>query len=224
MKLLIIEDEIALAESINTLLCKEGYLCETANSYDTAIEKISLYQYDIVIVDITLPDGNGLNLIKHLRKKNTKSGVIVISAKTSVEHKVAGLEVGADDYLAKPFHLSELNARIKSLIRRVNFDGSNTLILNEMTVLTDEHKVFIHGNELELTKREFDLLLFFIANKNRVITKLSIGEHLWGDMMDSADSYDFVYTHIKNLRRKLLKAGAEDYIKNIYSVGYKFLT
>ncbi len=222
MKLLLVEDEIELANSIYDFLSKEGDLCEVANNYTSAIEKVNLYQYDLLILDIGLPDGSGLDIIKNLKKNNSKSGIIVISARDSVEQKIAGLALGADDYLSKPFHLSELNARIRSLIRRVNFEGSNTLIMNELTVIMDEHKVFVSEKTVELTKREFDLLLYLLANKNRVLTKLSIGEHLWGDFMDSADSSDFVYTHIKNLRKKLLKAGAKDYIKNIYAVGYKF--
>ncbi len=222
MKILIIEDEQSLAESINNFLNSEGHICEIASDYNTAIEKITIYLYDIIIVDITLPDGNGLNIISELKKKESKSGIIVISARDSVEQKIEGLEIGADDYLAKPFHLVELNARVKSLNRRVNFQGKNSVIYNEITIIPDEHKVFINDKELKLTKKEFDLLIFFTSNRDRVLAKTAISEHIWGDYMDFADSHDFIYTHIKNLRKKMTKAGCKDYIKTVYSVGYKF--
>ncbi len=222
MKILVIEDEHSLSESIHDFLNSEGHVCEIATDYETAIEKTSIYLYDIVIVDITLPDGSGLNVISELKKKNSKSGIIIISARNSVEQKIEGLEIGADDYLAKPFHLAELNARIKSLNRRVNFQGKNTVVYNEITIVPDEHRVFVNEKELELTKKEFDLLIFFSSNQNRVLTKAAISEHLWGDYMDYSDSHDFIYTHIKNLRKKLTKAGCKDYLRTIYSVGYKF--
>ncbi len=222
MKILIIEDEHSLSESIQDFLNSEGHVCELATNYKTAIEKISMYLYDVVIVDITLPDGSGLNVVSKLKKDDSKSGIIIISARNSVEQKIEGLEIGADDYLAKPFHLAELNARVKSLNRRVNFQGKNTVVYNEITIMPDEHRVFVFDKALELTKKEFDLLIFFTSNKNRVLTKSAISEHLWGDYMDYSDSHDFIYTHIKNLRKKLTKAGCKDYLKTIYSVGYKF--
>jgi DNA-binding response OmpR family regulator len=222
MKVLIVEDEIDLINSIATYLKQENFVCESVMNYSDAIEKIYLYNFDVIIVDITLPDGNGLELIKELKKNKSKSGIIIISAKNALDDKVSGLEIGADDYLAKPFHLSELNARIKSIIRRRNFDGSNEIVLNELKINPAEFSVQVNGELLTLTKKEYDLLLFFLSNKNHVISKESIAEHLWGDNIDTVDSYDFLYSHVKNLRKKILEKGGNDYIRTIYGIGYKF--
>jgi DNA-binding response OmpR family regulator len=175
-----------------------------------------------VLVDITLPGGSGLDIVRQLKKSKSKAGIIIISAKNSLDDKVIGLELGADDYLTKPFHLSELNARIKSVIRRMNFEGDKEIVFEEITINPDAQTVKVKKAVISLTKKEFDLLVFFVSNKNRVITKESIAEHLWGDDMDMADSYDFIYSHIKNLRKKLIEAGASDYINTIYGAGYKF--
>jgi DNA-binding response OmpR family regulator len=224
MKILLIEDEKELSSAIQLYLSKGNYLCETALTFNSALEKIHMYKYDCVVVDITLPDGNGLNIIRALKEEHIDTGIIIISAKNSLDDKITGLDIGADDYITKPFHLSELNARIKSIIRRRNFGGTNEIILNEIKILPDEKLVYIHGKETILTKKEYDLLLFFLSNKNRVLTKQSIAEHLWGEEMDMADSYDFIYTHIKNLRKKMLENGGHDYLQTIYGMGYKFLT
>ena len=210
MKILIVEDELELSESIQSYLKNEGYVCEYALNYDTAIEKISIYPYDIVIVDLNLPDGNGIHIIKKLKESYFEGGIIITSARHSLDDRILGLNSGADDYLVKPFHLAELNARIKSLIRRVLFKGGNVLTFKEIHIKTDEHLVYINDTLLELTKKEFDLLLFLITNKGRVLSKESIAEHLWGDYIDSADSFGFVYAHIKNLRKKLLDNGVGD--------------
>ncbi|MCK9202926.1 MAG: response regulator transcription factor [Bacteroidales bacterium] len=222
MKILLIEDEKELAGSIAAYLQKENYVCEMVFNFSDAIEKINLYQYDCIVVDITLPDGNGLKVISELKKMKSGAGIIIISAKNSLDDKISGLEVGADDYLTKPFHLSELNARIKSIIRRRNFDGNNEFVFNEIRILPENMEVFINGDSVILTKKEFDLLIFFLSNKDRVLTKESIAEHLWGDEMDLADSFDFIYTHIKNLRKKILEKGGQDYIRTVYGMGYKF--
>lgn len=222
MKILIVEDEITLAESIVKYLTDEGHVCELVGLFSEAAEKIELYNYDCLLVDINLPDGSGLDVISILKKKSADTGVIIISARNSLENRIEGLEIGADNYLTKPFQLAELNALLKSISRRINFKGSNEVIINELKFLHDERRVFVHNEEVILTKKEFDLLVFFLANKNKVLTKIAIAEHLWGDFMDANDSYDFIYTHIKNLRNKLLKLGCEDYIKTIYGVGYKF--
>jgi DNA-binding response OmpR family regulator len=224
MKILLIEDEKELSSTIQSYLTRGNYLCETALTYQSALEKIHLYQYDCVIVDITLPDGNGLNIIRELKEEHIDTGIIIISAKNSLDDKIVGLDIGADDYITKPFHLSELNARIKSIIRRRNFGGTNEIILNEIRIVPEQMLLFIHEKETTLTKKEFDLLMFFLSNKNRVLTKESIAEHLWGEEMDMADSYDFIYTHIKNLRKKMVENGGNDYIQTIYGMGYKFLT
>ena len=222
MKLLVVEDEKALQVALGEFLLREGYVCETVATLAEAQEKLAMYEYDVVLLDLGLPDGSGLDLLPVIKASARVPGVIIVSAQSEVDERVRGLEMGADDYLTKPFHLSELNARLKSLVRRLNFQGSQWIEFNELRISPDELKVLVGERELVLTKKEYDLLLYFIANRNRVITKVSISEHLWGDYMDMADSYDFIYTHIKNLRKKLVQAGAKDYIKNVYGIGYRF--
>jgi DNA-binding response OmpR family regulator len=222
MKLLIIEDEKFLSESISDFLKKEGFICEIAMTYDEASEKINLYHYDCVIVDLTLPDGNGLNIIKELKNYGYHTGIIIISARSALDDKIKGLDLGADDYLTKPFHLSELNARIKSVIRRKSFDGKKEIVINEIRIIPDLAEVFVNNQPIVLTRKEYEMLMFFIANKDRILTKESLAEHLWGDEMDMEDSHDFIYSHIKNLRKKILEKTTTDYIKNIYGMGYKF--
>jgi DNA-binding response OmpR family regulator len=222
MKILLIEDEKSLSDSILSYLREEGHTCELASDFSSAGMKTDIYAYDCVVVDITLPGGSGLDIIADLKKKGSEAGIIIISAKNSLDDKVEGLDLGADDYLTKPFHLSELNSRIKSIIRRRNFKGSNEIVFNEITIIPEEMQVTIKKKSVTLTRKEFDLLLFFVSNQNRVITKESIAEHLWGDDMDASDSFDFIYSHIKNLRKKLIEKGAEDYIQTVYGLGYKF--
>jgi DNA-binding response OmpR family regulator len=222
MKILIIEDETELLDSISSFLVSEGYVCEQASSFDTAMDKVSLYGYDIVVVDLNLPDGNGLDIIRTLKGSDFKGGIIIISARNALDDRITGLDIGADDYLIKPFHLPELNARIKSLARRILYKGTNVICLKEMTIDTEKREIIIKNELVDLTKKEFDLLLFLIINKDKALSKESIAEHLWGDYIDSTDSYDFVYAHIKNLRKKLAEKGAGDYLQNVYGVGYKF--
>ena len=222
MKILIIEDEKPLSDSIVEYLTTEGHLCEAVYNYETSVEKIELYEYDCAIVDINLPDGSGLEIIKKIKRNTISLGIIIISGRGSLENRIEGLEIGADHYLTKPFHLAELNAHLKSINRRINFSGNTEITINEIKIHPNEHRAFVHDKELKLTKKEYDLLLFFISNKNRVITKIGLAEYLWGDFMDAADSFDFIYTHIKNLRKKLLGLGCEDYIQTVYGVGYKF--
>ncbi len=224
MKILLIEDEPELRKSIKQFLHQEGYLVESASDFEKASDKAGIYDYDCVLVDITLPGGNGLDVVKQLKASKSKAGIIIISAKNSLDDKIVGLELGADDYLTKPFHLSELNARIKSVIRRMSFEGSKEILFEEISINPEALSVVVKGKKLTLTKKEFDLLIFFVSNKNRVITKESIAEHLWGDDMDMSDSYDFIYSHIKNLRKKLIEAGGNDYIQTVYGAGYKFGT
>lgn len=222
MKILIIEDEPQLCESMSEYLSSENFVTEMACDFNTAIGKISLYDYACVILDITLPDGNGIDILKELKTNNKTDGVIIISAKNSLDDKLLGLKTGADDYLTKPFHLPELGARVAAIIRRKSFSGNNTISFDAVKIDLDSRQVFVDAKVLELTKKEFDLLLYFVSNKNKVISKSAIAEHLWGDDMDLADNYDFIYTHIKNLRRKMLQQGAQDYIKSVYGMGYKF--
>ncbi|TLU98808.1 response regulator transcription factor [Dyadobacter luticola] len=222
MKILVVEDEKGLAESIVDYLSREGFVCEVASTFWQADEKISLYQYDCTIVDLTLPDGDGFNIVQTLKKIAAATGIIIISARNTLEDKIKGLEIGSDDYMTKPFHLSELNARVKSLIRRRNFGGNNDMVWKEIRVQLQARRVFVGQKECVLSRKEYDLLLYFLSNIDVALTKESIAEHLWGDHMDSSDSLDMVYSHIKNLRRKILEKGGNDYIQSIYGIGYKF--
>lgn len=222
MKLLIVEDNRDLLDNILTYLEREGYVCESALDYLEAFDKVMSYQYDIVLIDLMLPKGNGLQLLQELKSVNKETGTIIISAKNSLDDKVRGLELGADDYLTKPFHLSELHARIKALNRRKNMGGDEIVQVNEIEINTQTMEVKVGGDPVELTPKEYDLLVYFSSNKNRVLSKQTIAEHLWGDYVDQLNNLDFVYQHIKNLRKKLLTAGANDYIESIYGIGYKF--
>ena len=222
MKILIIEDEQALASSISQYLEEDGFLCEVAATYDEALQKSGSYEYDCILVDLTLPGGNGMDVIKKLKQNHSQAGIIIISAKYALENKIQGLDAGSDDYLTKPFHLSELNARIKALLRRKNFDGEQKLEFREITVKLSVKEVLVDNKIINLTRSEYRLLLYFIANRKRVLSKESIAEHLIGEHADMLDSLDFIYSHIKNLRKKLMAAGAGDYIKVIYGMGYKF--
>ena len=224
MKVLLVEDEQELSLSIETYLRKNEKIdCDVAGSMDRATGLIDLYDYDCFIVDIGLPDGSGLDLIKLIKSRDTRSGIIIISARDSIDDRIRGLNIGADDYLVKPFHLSELNARIYSLVRRLKFDGNTAVSLNEISLDPQSREVSVNGVPVDLTKSEYNLLLYLVTNKNQVISKTSIAEHLAGEYVDAMGSLDFVYLHIKNLRKKLIAAGCADYIKTIYGVGYKFL-
>ena len=222
MKILIVEDEKELSKSIVLYLKSEGYTCEQASDVESSIRKTEMYEYDCILLDISLPDGNGLNVLKELKSNKKADGVIIISAKNYVDDRIAGLNLGADDYLAKPFHLSELSARISAVIRRRRFDGNKVLVLNEISIDTVAKTVQIHGHSLDLTRKEYDLLLYLSVNKNRVISKNAIADHLSGNDSDAFDSFDFIYAHIKNLKKKMMANGCKDYIKSIYGMGYKF--
>jgi len=224
MKILLVEDELQLSKTLLKFLKNEGFLVDTALDFPQALFKIADNVYDCILIDITLPKGNGLELIKQLKADHSKSGIIIISAKNSDDDKILGLDLGADDYLSKPFNFSELNARIRALLRRRNFDGENILQINELIIKPNEHCVFVNGEEVVLTKKEFDLLLFLVTNKNRVVSKLSIAEHLSIDDEDQFFNHDFIYVHLRNLRKKLSDKGCIDYIQTIYGIGYKFNT
>ena len=223
MKILIVEDEKNLRETIIDFLKLEGYLCEFAETVADGSEKLALYDYDCMLVDIGLPDGTGFELIRELKKGHPETGIIIISARNSLDDKIEGLDLGADDYLAKPFHLTELNSRIKSVLRRVKFSGKKEIVIGKLCIQPDARQVYGAGQPIVLTKKEFDLLLFFVSNPQRVLTKEAIAEHLWGDFADSADSFDFVYSQLKNLRKKLLEKTGTDYFKNVYGSGYTFV-
>ncbi len=222
MKLLIIEDDSTLIKSIYEYLRMEGHICETALNFSQASHKISDNRYDCIILDIGLPDGNGLEIIKLIKENKMSDGILILSAKSSLDDKLNGLHLGADDYLTKPFHFAELSARIHSICRRKNFDGLNKIKFNEITVDSDGKVAYVNNEQLNLTRKEFDLLLFLVTNHDRIITKESIVEHLWGDFVTLTDSYDFVYTHVKNLRKKIVAAKGKNYIRCIYGFGYKF--
>jgi DNA-binding response OmpR family regulator len=222
MKVLIIEDEPALQQSIQMYLEHQGFVCEAVGDFLTGIEKIHQYVYDCVVVDIGLPYGSGLDIVKELKEVESKTGIIIISAKNALEDRLKGLELGSDDYLTKPFHLSELNARIHAIIRRRNFGGNKAISFNEIKLEPEAQRVTVSGKDVDLTEKEYQLLEYFIANQRRLLTKAAIAAHIWGDEYDQVSNFDFIYTHIKNLRKKLIDAGSEDYIKTVYGTGYRF--
>ncbi|MDD4514553.1 response regulator transcription factor [Massilibacteroides sp.] len=223
MKILIVEDSDSLREVMVRSLEKERYVVESATNYDEGLAKISEYDYDCIVLDIMLPGGSGLSLLQELKKQRKKDSVIIISAKDSVEDKITGLDLGADDYLTKPFHLAELNARIKSVIRRKQQDGELDIILDNIVVYPDKHMAYVNGQELTLNRKEFDLLYYFVTNPGRVIEKTALVESVWGDYIDQADSFDFIYSQVKNLRKKLKMAEAKPEIKSVYGFGYKLV-
>lgn len=221
MKLLIVEDEVSLNQSITDFLSAAGYLCEPVFNYADAVEKIDYHDYDCIILDIMLPGGSGLELLRYLKQDGKTDGVIIISAKGALEDKIEGLQLGADDYLTKPFHLSELSVRVSAIIRRKSFNGQSVISIGNINIDTIGKTVTVNKQTVELTQKEYQLLLFLTINKNRVLTKNAIAQHLWGDDMDFPANYDFIYSHIKNLRKKIVAAGSEDCIRSIYGAGYK---
>ncbi len=220
MKILIIEDERRLSDSIRRYLEGQGYLCEQAFTFADAKMMAGSYDYDCVLLDLMLPGGDGLDILRSLRSRHKGEGVIIISAKDSIDDRVSGLEIGADDYLPKPFALAELSMRIYALIRRKEFSASNTISSNGLTIDLLQKTVSANGHPIPLTRTEFELLTFFVGNAGKVISKPAIAEHLSGEMADMMDSFDFIYSHIKNLKMKLAKAGVRDCIKTVYGTGY----
>ncbi len=223
MKILVIEDEQQLLNSIKQSLEKEKFLVETASDYYSAIEKVFVYDYDCILLDIMLPNGSGLDILNELKKEGKSENVIIISAKDSLDDKLSGLELGADDYLTKPFHLAELNARIKAVLRRKDLNGQNALELTNTKLDIDDRQFWVNGELIALNRKEFDILNYFMLNKNRLVTKSALAEHVWGDNSDNADNFDFVYYQIKNLRKKLQSADAHIEIESIYGIGYKLV-
>lgn len=221
MKILVIEDEAAMRETIVHSLQQEKYVVETASDLPSAEEKISIYSYDCILLDIGLPGGNGLTLLETLKEEGKTDGVIIISAKSSLDDKIKGLDLGADDYLSKPFHLAELHARVKSVLRRKKLEGNKFITCLNIRVDAEHRTTWVNEKELQLNRKEFDTLLYMLVNKNRLVSKAALAEHVWGDYIDEANSFDFIYSQIKNLRKKLKDAGAEPEIQAIYGVGYK---
>ena len=222
MKVLIIEDNQELARNVHEFLDREGYICELSATMGEAREKLSLFRYDCILLDIGLPDGNGISLLHLIRSEHGDSNVLIISAKNALDDKIVGLEKGADDYITKPFHLAELHARIRAVYRRKNLGGARIVEFNEISLNTDTFEARVGDTILDATPKEFYLLLYFIVNKNRVLSRQSIAAHLWGDYTDNLANFDFVYQHVKNLRRKISHAGGTDYISTVYGLGYKF--
>ena len=223
MKILIVEDEDDLRKMIKESLQRELFVVECAANYSAAMEKINDYDYDCILLDIMLPGGSGLSVLARLKQMRKQESVIIISAKDSIADKVEGLNLGADDYLAKPFHLSELNARIKSLLRRQKANGDTSIVLGNLYVYPDERNVKVGSELLKLNRKEFDLLYYFVSNPNRLINKTILAESVWGDSIDQVDSLDFIYSQVKNLRKKLKTAEAEAEIKAVYGFGYKLI-
>jgi DNA-binding response OmpR family regulator len=222
IKILVIEDDQELLRTLLRYLDTFGYICEKAKLYTDAKQKIETFKYDCIILDINLPDGNGLALIDLVKSINDKCGIVVLSANNSLDDTLHGLDTGADDYLTKPFHLAELNARVRAVVRRHKYGGNNKLTFNEIVVNTSSNEVHVNGDKLKLTKKEFELLLFLMSNKDKVVTKQSISDFIWGDYIEFENSFDFIYSHLKNLRKKINDKGGKDYIQTVYGIGYRF--
>jgi len=223
MKILIVEDEKDMRQNMQTTLEKENFLVEPVATYKEAMSKIGVYDYDCILLDIGLPDGNGLAILKTLKEKGYSDSVIIVSAKDSIDDKVYGLELGADDYLPKPFHMAELNARVKAVLRRRKLEGNNLLEVANVTININNHQVNVDGESMELNRKEFDVLFYLCTNQNRLVSKSALAEHVWGDYIDQTDNFDFIYSQIKNLRKKLCDKNAELEIKAVYGIGYKLL-
>ena len=224
MKILIVEDDADLREIIERTLLKERYVVETAPDYDTASQKAAMYEYDCILLDIMLPDGNGLDILRELQKKGGRlPNVIILSAKDSIDDKVAGLDLGADDYLPKPFHLAELHARLKSVLRRRQRDGEMTLKVGNVVLYPDSLKVEVLGQTVMITRKEYDILAYMMVRPNRLVEKQILAEAVWGDSIDQSDNFDFIYAQLKNLRKRLKESGANLEIKTVYGFGYKLV-
>jgi len=221
MKILVIEDEYELLKTVESFLLSESYIVEKAMDLRSGLEKIHLYEYDCILLDISLPGGNGLKILEEMKNNKIEGNVIIISAKDSLDDKIKGLDLGADDYLTKPFHLTELHARIKAVLRRKQQNGNNNLTLGNLTLDLNQRIVLVDNDDLKLNRKEFDLLYYFAVNINRLITKEALVEHVWGDNIDSADSFDFIYSQVKNLRKKLKECKSDPVLENVYGVGYK---
>jgi DNA-binding response OmpR family regulator len=223
LKILVIEDEQGLRENITSYLNVDGNVCESCGALAPALQKLSDYNYDCVLLDIGLPDGEGFDVLDFLKSRQKNEAVLIISARNSLDDKLRGLNIGADDYLTKPFHLAELKARLMAVYRRKALNTNSKLIFNEIAIDMQGRTVEVNETPIVLTRKEYEMLLYFIANKGKVISKNAIAEHLWGDEMDMHDNFEFIYTHIKNLRRKIIDAGGKDYLTSVYGVGYKFM-
>jgi len=223
MKILVVEDEPEMIEILTGALAKENAVVETASTFMDAIDKVTMYQYDCILLDINLPGGSGLQVLEQLRNLGKSDGVLIISARDALDDKIAGLDLGADDYLTKPFHISELMARVKSIVRRNQFNGKSAIELGNLLIHPEEREVISSGIQLQLNRKEYEILLYFVANKDRLIHKAALAEHVWGDHIDEADNFEFIYSQIKNLRKKLKDQNAGIEIQAVYGIGYKLI-
>ena len=223
MKILIIEDEKDMLQNMEDTLQKENYLVETATDLDSAISKVGVYDYDCILLDINLPDGSGMEILDFLKQNDKSEGVIIVSARNSLDDRLQGLNTGADDYLAKPFHMAELNARVKALLRRKKFNGNDILKIENLAIDPENHIAKTEHGEMELNRKEFDILVYLATNQNRLVSKSALAEHVWGDHIDQADNFEFIYSQIKNLRKKLKDVQANIEIKAVYGIGYKLI-
>ncbi|QPH39285.1 response regulator transcription factor [Pedobacter endophyticus] len=223
MKLLFVEDEPILLERMISYFAGVGCICEQAKNFDQAVVKINSHKYDGIVLDIGLPDGSGMDLIPEIKLSQSGTGIVIISANASLADKVDGLNLGADDYLTKPFYLEELNARINALYRRKTLKGDDVITFDDFAINIDARELYYNDSLIRLTKKEFELLIYFVTNKNRLVGKISIAEHIWGDSYSNADNFDAIYVHLVNLRKKLMQASGNDYIKTIWGMGYKFI-
>ncbi|MEE1232040.1 MAG: response regulator transcription factor [Phocaeicola sp.] len=221
MKVLVIEDDRDLCEIAVRSLEKERYVVAWASDYYEAMQKLEDYEYDCILLDIMLPGGNGLDLLKYLRELKKDTAVIILSAKDSLEDKIAGLDLGADDYLPKPYHLAELHARIKSVVRRHQRNSIQTVSYGNVEINPDRFEVQIAGSPVSLNRKEYDILYYFLTRPNRLVNKETLAEAVWGDHIDQVDNFDFMYAQVKNLRRHLKQYGASVELKAVYGFGYK---
>lgn len=223
MKILIVEDDSSLSEIMTKALLKEHYIVETAMTFFEADSKLAGYSYDCILLDIMLPDGNGLKLLEHIKTQQKRENVIIISAKDSIDDKIAGLDLGADDYLPKPFHIAELTARIKSVLRRGRSGGDISIRLGNVVLEPTTGRVLVDNIEMPLLKKEFDILLYLMQRPNHLIDKAVLAEAVWGDYADDSDNFQFVYAQMKNLRHKIADTAATIEIKSVYGFGYKLI-
>lgn len=221
MNILIVEDHKELAKELVGFLSKNGYLCKTVGNCEEALEEVHTNTYDVMLLDLGLPDGDGFDILKAVRKAQSKMAVIVITARGELNDKIDGLQLGADDYLTKPFALTELSARLFAVIRRIHGFTINELPVHGFTIQLQDYKVCYHDTTINLTKKEFDIFQYLVLNKNRVITRLQLTEHVWGDILELNSDSNFVDVHVRNLRKKLDKHTKIDWFETVRHVGYR---
>jgi len=221
MNILIVEDYQELAKELTDYLSKNGYLCKAVTTCNDALEEIEVNDYDALLLDLGLPDGSGFDVLKAVRKLKTKMAVIVVTARGELDDKINGLELGADDYLTKPFALTELGARLFAVIRRIHGYTVNELNVHGFKIQLQDYKVLFDENSIALTKKEFDIFQYLALNKNRVITRLQLTEHVWGDVLEVNSDSNFIDVHVRNLRKKLDKFTNLDWFETVRNVGYR---